>query len=287
LVDGSNLPDSNSNGIPNYREADRVLVDDVVLDVELFNSITINVLENDKIGLLDISTLQIVGTSSIGDSLTVEGEGVWSIEDNGSITFVPDAEFELDPREIRYTLESNNGEDTGVARVMISYLSLVRPDSKTANLREPVIVPVLDNDNGDLNISSVEIILPEGFRDLHPDAELSKDGKELIVPNQGRWKVRTDGTIIYEAEEGSVIVDPTPILYKVFDMRGNELETDALITLYQSVVAGVTTTATDEDCETYSENNIPVFQNLGLWLMLMMGLVSGLFFLRKEFVKHK
>ena len=38
---------------------------------------------------------------------------------------------------------------------------------------------------------------------------------------------------------------------------------------------------------TYSEKNIPAFQNLGLWLMLMMGLVLGLLFIRKEYILHK
>ena len=88
----------------------------------------------------------------------------------------------------------------------------------------------------------------------HPDAKLSEDGKKLIVPNEGQWKVNGDGTMTYTAEKGVPLINPTPIGYKVYDKSGNELITDALVTLKQAKVAGVS----DENCscETYEESNV-------------------------------
>ena len=66
-------------------------------------------------------------------------------------------------------------------------------------------------------------------------------------------------------------------------MNGNELETDALVTLHQSVVESVSDTIEECEGEAYTENNIPVFQNIGLWLMLMTSLVLGALFIRREY----
>jgi hypothetical protein len=281
LLDGSSLPDSNDNGVPNYLEANGLIFDDIIEEVELFKSGNVDILKNDKVNYLNVSTVKIEGTEEAGNILIVEGEGTWSVEDNGSITFTPEEEFEFDPTPIRYSVENINGERVGTARVTIYYKAMVRPDIKSSNLIKPVEVEVLKNDNGDLDVASVQIVLPDGFMDLHPDAILSSNGKELIVPTQGSWRVRDDGIIIYQAKEGIDIIDPTPISYKVFDIHGNELKTIALVTLHQSVVGSVSDTI-EEYCAPYREDNIPVFQNIGLWLMLMTGFILGILLIRRE-----
>jgi len=308
LLDATELPDSNSNGVADYRESNQILFDDVVSDIEFGTSATIDVLSNDLLDNLDVQGIKIIGTENSGDSLIVIGEGIWSINSDETITFTPEEDFEFDPATIRYSIENSDGSLLGLASVTLNYHSKVRPDIKVGNLREPVEVPVLANDNGDLNVSSVEIVLPKGFRELHPDAILNKvwshrksfksdeealykdeeiieSGKELIVPKEGVWRVQPTGVIVYQAEEGSPIVDPTPISYKVFDMEGNELATDALISLHQSVVEGITATA--EECAPYNEDNVSSFQNFALWVMLMMSVILGMFFIKKEYNEDK
>jgi CshA-type fibril repeat protein len=261
------------------------LEDDVVNDVEIGNSVSIPVLENDTIKNVVVDTLQITGTKNAGDNLVVIREGVWSIE-NGMIIFTPEDTFVLNPTPITYSLEDVNGEREHVATVTVNYVGKVRPDKKVTDLSLPVTVNVLANDSGALDSSSVEIVLPDGFMDEHPDAVLSEDGKELLVPEQGTWTVNNDGTITYRVEADTVIVDPTPISYKVYDKNGHELETDAEIILKNKQVASVIDTQEIDcaECEDYNTSSVSTFSNMGLLLLFLLFSMVGVFFFKKE--KH-
>jgi hypothetical protein len=174
-----------------------------------------------------------------------------------------------------------DGVERTAVTVTVNYVPKARPDVKLTDLAEPVTVPVLENDNGDLNVSTVKIVLPENFMSENPNAKLSADGKELIVPEQGTWKVNADGTITYKAEEGRAIVDPTPISYSVQDKSGKLLNTDALVTLNQTVVAGESDTNCSNVCDTY-EDNVGVFQGFSSLLMMLFALFFGFMSIRKE-----
>ena len=277
LLDPTILPDEDGDDTPDYQEFDVVIFPDVLSNVELNTTGTVPVLANDQVDAIDISTLQITGTKNPGESLVVEGEGVWSIESDGSISFTPEADFVNDPADIAYSVEDKYGVRRPDVTVTVNYIANVREDVKVGNLNKPVTVNVLANDNGDLNVSTVKIVLPEGFMDKHPDAVLSADGKRLKVPTQGTWTVNPDGTITYIVEKGSRYVNPTPISYSVEDNNGNELSTSTLITLRKTVVAGV-----DDLSECQTSDSVPVFTKIGLGLLAMIGSIFGLFLFRKE-----
>jgi CshA-type fibril repeat protein len=253
---------------------------DVRSNIPLHTPVTVDVLTNDTKEPLNEDTVKIVGTNNAGDSLVVKGEGTWSVV-NGKIIFTPEDGFDLDPSDIQYTVENMDGVERTAVTVTVNYVSKARPDVKLTDLAEPVTVPVLENDNGDLNVSTVKIVLPENFMSENPNAKLSADGKELIVPEQGTWKVNADGTITYKAEEGRAIVDPTPISYSVQDKSGKLLNTDALVTLNQTVVAGESDTNCSNVCDTY-EDNVGVFQGFSSLLMMLFALFFGFMSIRKE-----
>jgi len=101
---------------------------------------------------------------------------------------------------------------------------------------------------------------------------------QLVVPGEGTWTVNPDGTITYRAESSSTFVEPTPIGYKVEDVNGNELVTDALITIRKAVVEGASCTV----CDDYRESSVPVFSKIGMGLLVFFSSLFGLFFFRKE-----
>jgi len=144
-----------------------------------------------------------------------------------------------------------------------------------------VIVNVLENDQGDLDSSTVEIELPEGFMEAHSNAELSDDKKHLVVPTEGMWSVNSDGTITYEAESGITPVTPTPISYSVANSDGERLKTDTKIVLSQSVVAGATDTNSTEACEAY-EDNVSIYSKGATLLVILLSSIFGAFLFRKE-----
>jgi CshA-type fibril repeat protein len=273
-------------------ENSRLPKDDKSNDNELLSSVTVNVLANDPTGLLDVATIQITGTQNPGDPLVVEGEGTWSISVDGEIIFTPEADFEYDPTDINYTVENTDGERAVQAVVNINYVAQIRDDNEVVSFANSVTVDVLKNDNGDLNVSSVQIVITVEYRALHPDAVLSgtvtadgffktgdESGQQLVVPGEGTWWVNSDGTIGYKAETGSDVVNPTPISYKVYDNSGNELSADGTtITLKSTAVGGVS----EVDDYLEASDSVATFSNIGLGLVALLGTIFGLFFFRKE-----
>jgi hypothetical protein len=283
LLDATNLPDIDENGVPNYREYNTQLVADVISDVAPGESVTIDVLQNDDLSGLDRETLQITGTGSPDESLIILGEGQWVVSSEQAIIFTPEEGFEGDPASISYSLENSNGERLETAQVTVNYLPVARADIKSTDLSEPVTIDVLANDSGDLDSSSVMIEMPEGFEEQHPDATLSEDGKSLEVPGQGTWSVNGDGTITYRTEPNAPIVNPTPVGYRVFDMQGNEVDTDATIVLNQSIVAEVTTDNNDsEACDPYEESSVDAVNASALLVLILLISALGLLLFRKD-----
>jgi len=284
LVNYRDLPVIGSDNTPSYREFNAELIADIITGIEIGQSATVAVLRNDELAGYNQETLQITGTENAGDSLIVRGEGVWSISPDNEIIFTSEEGFENNPSPISYSLENNNGERVETAQVTVNYLPLAREDIKTTNLSEPITVDVLANDTGDLDRTSVVIKLPQGFEEQHSDTALSDDGKKLVVPGEGTWSVNPDGTITYRAEAGIDIVDPTPIAYSVMDNEGNEVNSNSLITLRQSVVAGVTVTENvcNTPCKTYSDDSVPTLNLFGWLLLFFLNGVLGLFMIFRD-----
>ena len=265
------------------RELDsNAAVPDKESGVSLKTPVTVNVLENDNLDRLDKDTIQIEGTKNPGDSLVVEGEGVWSIED-GKVVFTPEEGFVYDPTPIKYSLATLEGERLATAKVEVNYEGHVRDDVEvTSDLSKPVVIDVLKNDNGDLDVSSVEIVIPEGFMEEHEGAvfqksAIRKSGKKLVVPNEGTWSVDDkDGNITFVKEIG-LSKEPTPISYRVFDRAKDAYLEAGTITIRKAVVAGVNDT---NGCQ--KSDSVPVLSKIGMTLTGILGALFGLFLFRKE-----
>jgi CshA-type fibril repeat protein len=127
--------------------------------------VTVPVLANDTTGDTPLpTTVQIVGTANPGESLTVPGEGTWSVHPvTGDITFTPAPGFTADPTPIQYTVRDNDGSESNPATVTIDYVQLppvAVDDSSLGNSAGPVTLNVVNNDsdpNGDLDPSTVDL----------------------------------------------------------------------------------------------------------------------------------
>lgn len=124
-----------------------------------------NVLGNDTDPNNDINTGTVnfdpasvpngVGEDTDGDGdidkVTVPGEGVWTVDDAGNVTFAPEAGFTGDPSPIDYTITDDTGKVSNPATITIDYPNPVEAtdDNKAGTQGEPVIQNVLENDSGD------------------------------------------------------------------------------------------------------------------------------------------
>ena len=231
----------------------------------------INILENDS-GALNIASVRLAipdnrveGTtlSTDGRTLTVPNEGVWSVNDEGVVTFVAIDGFTSSPTPIGYSVANIDGARSNVAQVVLSEGGVTitaNDDNATANGAEPIVLNILDNDQGDINSSSVRFIDTNG-----------DEVTTLVVVGEGTWIVDNSGVVTFTGERGFVGT-PTPIKYIVHANNTAVLSDTATIRITGTC-----------DCTSY-ESSVSAMggQLAGILMVLLTMLLSMLFFTREE-----
>jgi uncharacterized repeat protein (TIGR01451 family) len=177
--------------------------------------VTLNVTTNDTDPNLDLdpSTVDLdPSTPGQQTTRTVAGQGTWSVDTSGNVTFTPQAGFTHDPTPITYTVQDAGGRTSNQATITIDYVPVATNDSSSGNATgTAVTVPVLANDTtGDTPVpSTVQIV------------GTPAPGVSLEVSGEGTWSVNTTtGAITFTPAPG-FSGDPTPIQYTVKDAQGN------------------------------------------------------------------
>ncbi|MEA1879398.1 MAG: hypothetical protein U9N11_01960 [Campylobacterota bacterium] len=98
------------------------------ISAETGSIVSYNILENDTDRQNDMSknTVSFLGgkdTDNDKDNnvLSVNGEGKWSVDDVGIITFTPDRSFTNDPTPVQYTVSDEENETSEPATITIDY----------------------------------------------------------------------------------------------------------------------------------------------------------------------
>ncbi|NEQ95815.1 MAG: DUF4347 domain-containing protein [Cyanothece sp. SIO2G6] len=180
-------------------------------------AVTLNVLTNDNNGdPLNPATVDLdPSTPGIDSTLIVPGEGTWTVDPTGLVTFTPQAGFTGDPTDITYTVKNNSGLASNPATISVDYIQtppIATDDSSTGNpTGTPVTLDVLNNDTDDGTLNPATV-------DLDPTTPGIQS--ELSVPGQGTWRVDlTTGAVTFTPESGFT-GDPTDITYTVQDNDG-------------------------------------------------------------------
>jgi CshA-type fibril repeat protein len=98
------------------------------INTQTGSTVTINVTLNDKDSQNDINRSSVSflgGSDSDGDGdndiLSVSGEGKWSVDSYGVVTFTPIKGFTADPTPARYTLKDEKDNLSDTAQIIINY----------------------------------------------------------------------------------------------------------------------------------------------------------------------
>ncbi|MEL0619285.1 Ig-like domain-containing protein, partial [Psychrobacter proteolyticus] len=171
--------------------------------------------END----LDPTTVKLLDPADGSEvtTLTVTGEGVWSVDPiTGEVTFTPEAGFTDDPTSVEYVVSDTTGLQADPATITVDYPQTVPDavdDNQTGVSGAAVLVDVLDNDTdpeNDIDPTTVKLLDPA-------------DGSEvttLTVTGEGEWVVDPiTGEVAFTPEIGFTD-DPTPVEYVVSDTTG-------------------------------------------------------------------
>ena len=222
------------NGDVSNRATVTIIYPDAVDDVVNISAnhnredvITVNVSANDSNNT--ISSTVTLGCNSEGlKTLSVKNEGVWSVDENGLVSFTPNSEFRGEPKDIQYSVALISGERSNCATIDVRYELLARDDSATLNVGNVSLINILNNDLGSLNHESVQLVIPSNAPE---GATLIDNGKTLTIPNEGTWSVNNQGIVKFIAQDGFGSA-PTPIKYTVENNEGT-ISNEATITLTQ------------------------------------------------------
>ncbi|MGI9307486.1 MAG: beta strand repeat-containing protein, partial [Gammaproteobacteria bacterium] len=192
-------------------------------DVDDFdgNPVTVDVLANDAIAgeTLDPASVQIVGTALPGDALPVAGEGTWTVEANGSLTFTPVPGFVDVPTVISYSVADNVTPAANRSDVVTVTLNDTAPPAATDDLaanQDPgnvtVDVPANDANGGPLDLTSVVFVDPPPS-----GGAVSNGGRTLTIVGEGVWTADTTTGAITFAPEVGFTDDPSVVTYRIAD----------------------------------------------------------------------
>jgi large repetitive protein len=128
-------------------------------------AVTLNVTGNDSDpnNDLDPSTVEFVDTATPGQrsSLVVTGEGTWTVDAAGNVTFAPQAGFTGPDSDQLHGQFDLTDLVSNQATITIDYVPVATDDTSAGNTTgTPVTVPVLDNDTtGDtVDPATVQIV---------------------------------------------------------------------------------------------------------------------------------
>lgn len=193
--------------------------DDSDLGNTLGSTVNVPVLSNDS-GDFVLSSVRIVTPGGPQSTLVVAGEGTWRANNDGTVTFVPEAGFLLDPAPIDYEVTDTTGDTVG-GQLTITYLPTVAPDQQNGfAFGAPATLQVLNNDTGDFDVTSLRII----------DPGTNLGVLSLTVPGEGEWTVDNMlGRLTFTPGPG-YLGNPTPVHYEVTDLSGDVVRALATVT---------------------------------------------------------
>jgi hypothetical protein len=237
----------------------------------------IDVLNND-FGNINASTLSLVvpknapqGTtlSENGHILTVPREGTWRILPSNMVSFTALEGFTGVPTPIGYQVENSDGIQSNVATItlldgVVSGVSTIIANDDIGQAQgnaNPIIINVLENDEGDLNGSQVFLIDDNGSL-----------VERIVIEGEGVWRIE-DNRVVFTPVT-PFIGTPTQRNYLVRDRLGNNSNLAGISFIGQCV------------CSVY-ESNIPTMTNISGFLMFLLTLLIAKVYLRdSELIKN-
>jgi len=189
----------------------------------------IDVLDNDSAdspATLDPASVRICTTvtsdaSCSSTSLTIPGEGTYTVNDNGTITFDPLPTFSGTATPIKYVVDDSAGQsDSG--NIVISV------DEPPAPTADPEVKPLLPGQS--TTFSSVTTVLGDGAGIVTgggPGGPCLVDPSDMVcktgftIAGEGTWSIdQATGEAVFAADPDAIPGEQTPVIYMITDAVG-------------------------------------------------------------------
>ena len=229
---------ADATGGPTISELNRrpVAKDDLLDNLTTGQPVEVQVMENDSDPDSDAARRLLPDSVQLLDpqggevsSLTVPGQGVWSVEPGGSsVRFTPETGFTSDPTPVSYVVKDAAGAVSDPAKIELKFTPVppVANDDSYHSMTtgEKVSVPVLTGSGSAPDSDADGSLDPQSLRIEGADAS-----GLLVVPGQGTWATEACGTTVcvtftpLRDGAGKLLFtgNPTPVSYRVSDNDGN------------------------------------------------------------------
>ncbi|MDX6191680.1 Ig-like domain-containing protein [Flavobacterium sp. Fl-318] len=215
-------------------------------------AVTIDVTTNDTDvdGTIDVATVDLdPATTGKQTTFTVTGEGTYSVDTSGVVTFTPAANYNGTATPVNYTVNDNSGtvSNTGTINITVTSVNdapVAANDSKTTNEDTVVTIDVSTNDtdiDGTIDVATV---------DLDP----ATAGKQttFTVTGEGTYSVDTFGVVNF-TPVSNFNGTATPVNYTVNDNSGLSSNTG---TINITVIAVNDAPVAMDDSKTTNEDTV-------------------------------
>lgn len=167
--------------------------------------------------------------SDSGRTLTVAGEGVYSVESDDRVTFDPEPRFAGTATPVRYRVTDSHG-NLAAATLTVT-VTAIRPtandDSAATRFGVPVALEGMTDDTagaGSAPLVPAATVFPDTGQPA--GATVTDGGKTLTLSDQGTWTVRNDGSVLFTPAAAFTGTAAT-VRYRIEDANGTR-ETAAL-----------------------------------------------------------
>nr|WP_255698700.1 OmpA family protein [Yoonia sp. I 8.24] len=196
----------------------------------------IDILDNDTVGDTDLDTDTVVFTttgmpfdatlSTDSKTLTVPGEGEWTVNSDGTVTFTPETGYTGDPTPVSYTVDDEDGDTSNEATVTVTFtdpdpaIELVQTvtgiedtngDGIFGNAGDTILYEYTAENTGDTGLADLEID-DNGLSGLTAAGVTYDDtGIENITLDVGEGPVvvATAEYVIQPGDSGDLATQPT------------------------------------------------------------------------------
>jgi CshA-type fibril repeat protein len=215
---------------------------------------TINILTNDIVtspAMLVESTVKLCATTSTANAscnlttLTIAGEGTYTVNANGTVTFDPLPTFTGTASPVKYAVQDTTGQLTGATitpTVSMPALPVATPESKAVIPGGTATFTTLTG-TGALATSGVG--LNASVTCLYTPSTTTCDADGVVtIAGQGTYTLdAATGIVTYVADVNATQGTKTPITYKVTDIFG-QTATSTLTPVIPAPPVGVNDTST-------------------------------------------
>jgi CshA-type fibril repeat protein len=220
------------------------------VDVPAVLLVTAN--DTDSDGTVNANSVDLnPGTAGQQATITVPGEGTFTDNGSGTVTFTPDPGF-VGTSSATYTIEDNDNTSSVAATMTVTVIAgpAANNDSTTTSLNNPVAIDVLAND-----VAGAETMLAPATVDLDPGT--AGQQSTFAVAGEGTFTDDGSGTVTFTPDPG--FVGTSTASYTVED----DLNTTSNAATITVTVDPIPPVATDDSTSTTFETavSIPVLIN--------------------------